>query len=73
MRFNKALRNYTAFVGNMTPMQELYHFKSAVLGNPRCRVFIPNFTTNEEDPNLMDQVYHDFCLTMRVHQMLSRS
>jgi hypothetical protein len=31
MRFKKALGDYTVFVGNMTPMQELYHFKRAVL------------------------------------------
>lgn len=73
MRFNKALGNYTAFVGNMTPMQEPYHFKRAVPSNPRCRVFILNLTMNEEDPDLMDQVYQDFVLAVGVHQMFSRS
>ncbi|KAJ5700627.1 hypothetical protein N7536_003640 [Penicillium majusculum] len=73
MRFNKALGKYTAFVGNMTPMQEPNHFKRAVPGNPRCRVFILNLTMNEEDPDLMDQVYQDFVVAVRVHQMFSRS
>lgn len=73
MRFKKALEDYTAFVGEMTPMQELCHFKRAVLGNHRCHAFIPNLTINEEDPDLMDQVYHDFVNAVTLHQMFSKS
>ncbi|KAJ5477806.1 hypothetical protein N7530_003315 [Penicillium desertorum] len=72
-RFKNVLGDYTAFVGDMTPLQELCHFKRAVVGNPRCRFFILNLTINEEDPALMGQVYRDFVRAVRVHQMFSKS
>ncbi|KGO50218.1 hypothetical protein PEX2_027830 [Penicillium expansum] len=73
IRFKNALGDYTAFVGNMAPMQELCHFKRAVLGNLRCRWFILNLRINEEDPDWIDQVYHDFIEAVRLNQMLSKS
>ncbi|KAJ5231058.1 hypothetical protein N7489_011766 [Penicillium chrysogenum] len=71
-RFKNVLGDYTAFVGDMTPLQELCHFKRAVVGNPRCRFFILNLTINE-DPDLMGQVYRDFVTAVRLHQMFSKS
>ncbi|KAJ5840777.1 uncharacterized protein N7525_005965 [Penicillium rubens] len=71
-RFKNVLGNYTAFVGDMAPLQELCHFKRAVVGNPRCRFFILNLTINEEDPDLMGQVYRDFVTAVRLHQMFSK-
>ncbi|KAJ6189717.1 hypothetical protein N7519_004625 [Penicillium mononematosum] len=72
-RFKNVLGDYTAFVGDMTPLQELCHFKRAVIGNPRCHVSILNLTINEEDPDLMGQVYRDFVGAVRLHEMFSES
>ncbi|CAG7953749.1 unnamed protein product [Penicillium nalgiovense] len=72
-RFKNVLGDYTAFVGDMTALQELCHFKRAVVSNPRCHLFILNLTINEEDPDMMNQVYRDFVVAVRLHQMLSKS
>ncbi|KAJ5169808.1 uncharacterized protein N7500_002591 [Penicillium coprophilum] len=73
VRFQKILGDYTAFVGKMTPLQELCHFKRAIIGSPRCRVFIPSLRVNEEDPDLMNQVYRDFVTAVRIFQTLPKS
>ncbi|OQE43467.1 hypothetical protein PENCOP_c003G03281 [Penicillium coprophilum] len=73
LRFQKILQDYTAFIGKMILLQELCRFRRAVIGSPRCRVFIPSLRVNEEDPDLMDQVYRDFVTAVRLFQTLPKS
>ncbi|KAJ5508411.1 hypothetical protein N7527_010554 [Penicillium freii] len=59
-RFQEALRDLTAFGGSVTPLIELCQFKKAIAENARCYAFLQDLEVNEDDPDLMDEVYFEF-------------
>ena len=73
LRFKRIFGDFTAIVGKMTLIHELFHFQGAVIGNPRCRVLFIKITINKEDLDLMDQVHQDFLVVVELHQITSMS